>query len=128
MVTNGKANSKGRSRKGGKAGPIATVKFGSASVPIYFSESNGRKRYFIAHYRKGKRIRKAFTDIAAAKKSRDPDHLQNFVYDQQAGLDPETLTDELEAAGEYVTILGRRMRGASGISCDRWMLLRGFEL
>jgi integrase len=68
MVTNGKADSKGRSRKGGKAGPIATVKFGSASVPIYLSESKGRKRYFIAHYRDGKRIRKAFTDLAAAKK------------------------------------------------------------
>jgi hypothetical protein len=31
-----------------------------------------------------------------AKKSRDADHLQNFIYDQQAGLEPETLTDELE--------------------------------
>jgi hypothetical protein len=43
MVTNGNADSKGRSRKGGKAGPIATVKFGSASVPVYLSESKGRK-------------------------------------------------------------------------------------
>ena len=68
MVTNGNADSKGRSRKGGKAGPIATVKFGSASVPIYLSESKGRKRYFIAHHRDGKRIRKAFPDLAAAKK------------------------------------------------------------
>ena len=68
LVTNGKGNSNTRSRKGGKAGPAATVKFGSASVPIYLSESNGRKRYFIAHYRDGKRIRKAFTDLAAAKK------------------------------------------------------------
>jgi integrase len=37
-------------------------------VPIYLSESKGRKRYFIAHYRDGKRIRKAFRDLAAAKK------------------------------------------------------------
>ena len=68
MVTNGKADSNGRSRKGGKAGPAAIVKFGSASVPIYLSESKGRKRYLIAHYRDGKRIRKAFPDLAAAKK------------------------------------------------------------
>jgi hypothetical protein len=68
MVTNGKRDSNTRPRKGGKAGPAATVKFGSASVPIYLSESKGRKRYFIAHYRDGKRIRKAFPDLAAAKK------------------------------------------------------------
>ena len=42
--------------------------------------------------------------LCLAKKSRDPDHLQNFVYDQQAGLDPETLTDELDQAGDYVPI------------------------
>jgi hypothetical protein len=44
------------------------VKFGSASVPIYLSESKGRKRYLIAHYRDGKHVRKAFPDLAAAKK------------------------------------------------------------
>ncbi|MFO0203985.1 MAG: hypothetical protein ACK528_12750, partial [Alphaproteobacteria bacterium] len=49
-------------------------------------------------------ISKAVILLCLAKKSRDPDHLQNFVYDQQAGLDPETLTDELEAAGEYIPI------------------------
>ncbi len=67
MVTNGTATQKPH-RKGGMKGPIATVKFGSASVPIYLSESKGRKRYFIAHYREGKRLRQAFTDLAAAKK------------------------------------------------------------
>jgi hypothetical protein len=49
-------------------------------------------------------ISKAVILLCLAKKSRDADHLQNFVYDQQAGLEPETLTDELEAAGEYVPI------------------------
>jgi replication-associated recombination protein RarA len=49
-------------------------------------------------------ISKAVILLSLSKKSRDPDHLQNFVYDQSAGLDPETLTDELEAAGEYVPI------------------------
>jgi len=68
LVTNDKGTHNSPSRKGGKAGPAATVKFGSASVPIYLSESKGRKRYFISHYRDGKRIRKAFPDLAAAKK------------------------------------------------------------
>jgi replication-associated recombination protein RarA len=49
-------------------------------------------------------ISKAVILLCLAKKSRDADHLQNFIYDQQAGLEPETLTDELEAAGEYVPI------------------------
>ena len=49
-------------------------------------------------------VSKAVILLCLAKKSRDADHLQNFVYDQQAGLDPETLTDELEHAGEYVPI------------------------
>ena len=41
-------------------------------------------------------ISKAVILLCLAKKSRDADHLQNFVYDQQAGLDPDTLADELE--------------------------------
>ena len=68
MVTNAETDFKARMGKRGMAGPIAKVKFGSASVPIYLSESNGRKRYFVAHYRDGKRIRKAFLDLASAKK------------------------------------------------------------
>ena len=44
------------------------MKFGSASVPIYLSDSKGRVRYFITHYRDGKRLRQAFNDLAAAKK------------------------------------------------------------
>jgi integrase len=68
MVTNDETDFKARTGKRGKAGPIAKVKFGSASVPIYFSQSNGRKRYFVAHYRDGKRIRKAFLDLVGAKK------------------------------------------------------------
>ena len=49
-------------------------------------------------------ISKGVILLCMAKKSRDADHLQNFVYDQQAGLDPETLTDELDQAGEYIPI------------------------
>ena len=49
-------------------------------------------------------ISKAVILLCLAKKNRDADHLQNFVYDQQTGLAPETLTDELEQAGEYIPI------------------------
>ena len=49
-------------------------------------------------------ISKAVILLCLSKKSRDADHLQNFVYDRQAGLDPETLTEELENAGQYVPI------------------------
>ena len=54
-----------------------------------------------------KALHDSYTEInktTTAKKSRDADHLQNFIYDQQAGLDPETLTDELEQSGEYIAI------------------------
>ena len=37
---------------------------------------------------------------------RDADHLQNFVYDESAGLDPDTLADELREADDYVPIPG----------------------
>ncbi len=37
-------------------------------MPVYLSESKGRKRFLIAHYRDGSRIRKTFTDLAAAKR------------------------------------------------------------
>lgn len=49
-------------------------------------------------------ISKAVILLCLSKKSRDPDHLQNFVYDQSAGLDPDTLADELRSADEYVAI------------------------
>ena len=49
-------------------------------------------------------ISKAVILLCLAKKSRDADHLQNFVYDQMAGLDPETLSDELRQSGDYVPI------------------------
>ena len=49
-------------------------------------------------------ISKAVILMCMAKKSRDADHLQNFVYDRVVGIEPETLTDELESSGEYVPI------------------------
>ena len=68
LVTNCKGTPNGPTARRGKAGPYATVKFGSASVPIYLLESNGRRRFILAHYRDGKRMRQSFTDLAAAKK------------------------------------------------------------
>ena len=44
-------------------------------------------------------ISKAVILLCAAKKNRDADHLQNFVYDALAGLDLETLAADLLAAG-----------------------------
>jgi len=49
-------------------------------------------------------ISKAVILLCLAKKSRDPDHLQNFVYDQQAGLDENTLAEELRSSEPYVQI------------------------
>ena len=51
-------------------------------------------------------VSKAVILLCQAKKSRDADHLQNFVYDQSAGLDPDTLADELREADDYVPIPG----------------------
>jgi replication-associated recombination protein RarA len=65
-------------------------------------------------------ISKAVILLCLAKKSRDADHLQNFVYDQQAGLEPKTLTDELEAAGEYVPILDYAYDCHTPHSGDPW--------
>lgn len=49
-------------------------------------------------------ISKAVILLSLAKKSRDADHLQNFAYDQKAGLDEETLARELQTSGDYVPI------------------------
>ena len=49
-------------------------------------------------------ISKAVILLCLAKKSRDADHLKNFVYDQMACIDADTLADELNQSGEYVPI------------------------
>jgi replication-associated recombination protein RarA len=49
-------------------------------------------------------ISKAVILLRAAKKSREADHLQNFMYDQCKSVDAETLADDLRAAPEYVPI------------------------
>ena len=50
------------------AGPAATVRHGSASVPIYRIISGARTRFAISWYRDGKRMRQVFRTIEAAKK------------------------------------------------------------
>jgi replication-associated recombination protein RarA len=49
-------------------------------------------------------ISKAVILLCLAKKSRDADHLQNFVYDQKAGLEERKLAKALEQASDYVPI------------------------
>lgn len=44
-------------------------------------------------------ISKAVIVMCAAKKNRDADHLQNFVYDALAGIDADALAADLLAAG-----------------------------
>ena len=67
----GKSVRVAKGRKSGKSrkpGPLATVKFGSASVPVYRSESGGRIRFIVCSYRDGKRLRKIFNSLDEAKK------------------------------------------------------------
>ena len=49
-------------------------------------------------------ISKAVILLCAAKKSRDADHLQNFVYDQNMGVNPEALANDLRTAPAYAPI------------------------
>jgi hypothetical protein len=50
------------------AGPIATVRHGSAAIPVYRITSGTRTRFAISWYRDGKRMRQVFRTIEAAKK------------------------------------------------------------
>lgn len=49
-------------------------------------------------------ISKAVILLCAAKKSRDADHLQNLLYDQIKGIDPDKLAEDLRQAPDYVPI------------------------
>jgi integrase len=69
MVTTQQGATDPRPRKGTKkGGPCAKVKFGSATVPIYRSQSEGRTRFTLCYHRDGNRLRQVFSDLAAAKK------------------------------------------------------------
>jgi integrase len=58
----------GKSKKRKQGKPVASVKFGSAVVPIYQLTSAGRKRFILSFYMEGKRERRSFTNLDAAKK------------------------------------------------------------
>ncbi len=51
-----------------KGKPVATVKFGSASVPVYRCQSGKRVRFVISHYRDGRRLRRFFATLDEARK------------------------------------------------------------
>jgi hypothetical protein len=73
MVTNAGSDSAirsitKRSRGRKKQGPFLKVKAGSAVVPIYQTQSNGRVRYTLSFYRDERRMRKVFTNLECAKR------------------------------------------------------------
>jgi hypothetical protein len=49
-------------------------------------------------------ISKAVIVLSLAKKNRDADHLQNFVYDQCKGINADRLAADLRKAPKYVPI------------------------
>jgi len=51
-----------------KGKPVAVVRFGSASVPVYRLSEKQRTRFAIAYYREGKRMRQVFSSLDATKK------------------------------------------------------------
>jgi integrase len=58
----------GKSKKPKRGKPVASGKFGSAVVPIYRLGSGGRIRFMLSFYLEGKRQRRSFTSLEAAKK------------------------------------------------------------
>lgn len=57
-----------RLERGKQCGPLTTVQFGSAAVPIHESRSKGRVRHCFTYYGDGRRLRQFFADLEAAKK------------------------------------------------------------
>jgi hypothetical protein len=57
-----------RSRAKKKLGLFLKVKFASAVMPIYRTESKGRVRFTLSFYRDGRRMRKMFYTVESAKK------------------------------------------------------------
>jgi hypothetical protein len=55
-------------KAGGKGRPVAVVKFGSTSVPVYRCASGGRVRFILSYYRHGRRMRQSFAALDAARR------------------------------------------------------------
>ena len=49
-------------------------------------------------------ISKAVIVLCTAKKCRDADHLSNFIYDKQVGINPEELLKEIESCTDYIPL------------------------
>ena len=56
-----------RNKPQGLGRPFATVRHGSASVPIYVGKVKGRTRYTAAFYLNGQRSRRTFSSLEKAK-------------------------------------------------------------
>ena len=104
--------------KRGKHGkPVAVVKFGSASVPVYRCDSGGRVRFAISHYRDGKRLRQFFTTLEAAKKE------AQFVARRiQSGIAKVKSADQVALeAGNSPSIIFKHYRElATEEQADQW--------
>jgi len=65
-IKSGRRAKKAKINRARKPGPIATVKFGSACVLIYRSESKDRIRFMFCSYCDGKRIRRIVSVVPSA--------------------------------------------------------------
>ena len=66
-VTNRGATSSQKKTGSGLGRPFATVRFGSASVPIYVGKVKGATRYTASFYLNGRRVRRTFSALEKAK-------------------------------------------------------------
>ncbi len=57
-----------RVRKGNPGQPHCIVRHQSASVPIYAGDVHGKTRYTLSYFLDGRRKRRMFTDLDAAKR------------------------------------------------------------
>ncbi len=104
---------------------IITIKSGSASVKIYVAESRGNPLYTISYYHAGKRVRKVFADLKAAREEAKTKAQMLQTGEMQA----LTLTDKDKAA--YVAALeslkptGKRLEIAAAEYADAIKTLNG---
>jgi hypothetical protein len=66
-MTNRGATSSQKKTGPGLGRPFATVRFGSASVPIYVGKVKGVTRYTASFYLNGRRVRRTFSTLEKAK-------------------------------------------------------------
>jgi hypothetical protein len=99
-------------------GQILRVRCGSAFVPVYTSDAQGFRRYTVAFYRDGRRVRRTFTDLEKAKKEAKlaADRIQAGLA-QTHDLRPherEAYRSALRERRHRRRQLGRAVHGAAG--------------